>query len=53
MFDKQIEQRVYIKFLVKLEKTATETFDLLRQAHVWGFQKEEMLWKMTNDLAIR
>jgi hypothetical protein len=33
MLDKEIEQRINIKFLVKLKETATETFDLLRQAY--------------------
>jgi transposase len=33
MIDKKIEQRVNIKFLVKLKKTATETFNMLREAY--------------------
>jgi hypothetical protein len=33
MVDKEIEQRVNIKFLVKLRKTATETFIVLREVY--------------------
>jgi hypothetical protein len=33
MVDKEIEQRVNIKFLVKLKKTATETFIVLREVY--------------------
>lgn len=33
MLDKKIEQRINIKFLVKLKKTATETLNLLREAY--------------------
>jgi hypothetical protein len=33
MVDKEIEQRVNIKFLVKLKKTATETFTVLREVY--------------------
>ncbi|GFG30570.1 hypothetical protein Cfor_10488 [Coptotermes formosanus] len=33
MLDKKIEQRINIKFLVKLKKTATETVYLLREAY--------------------
>lgn len=33
MLDKKIEQRINIKFLVKLKKNATETLNLLREAY--------------------
>jgi hypothetical protein len=33
MLDKETKQRVSIKFLVKLNKTAAETFNLLREAY--------------------
>ena len=48
MVDKEIEQRVKIKFLVKLKKTPTETFVVLREvygkdalsrAHVFAWHK--------------
>jgi hypothetical protein len=48
MVDKEIEQRVNIKFLVKLKKTAIETFIVLREvygkdalprAHVFAWHK--------------
>jgi hypothetical protein len=66
MLVKRFEQRVAIKFLVKME-TATEAFNLLREAYgentlsrrarvfecAKGLQKEVKMWKMANDLAIR
>jgi hypothetical protein len=33
MLDKKIEQRINCKFGVKLKKTATETFSLLRDVY--------------------
>jgi hypothetical protein len=66
MLDKKNEQQVNVKFLVKMMKTATETFNLLHEAYrennlprshasEWHkrFSEGREMWKMTNDLAVQ
>jgi len=53
------EQWVNIIFLVKLEKTAIETFSLTPYQELVclngtrGFQEKERMWKMMNELPVR
>jgi len=50
MLDKEIEQRINIKFLVKLKKTATKSLNLLREAYGETSYEELVCLNETRDL---
>jgi hypothetical protein len=43
MLHVKVEQRVNVKFLAKLGKSATETYNLLME--VYGDERQSMNWK--------